>query len=87
MHSGQTSHRLGKIPLVLGMPVIITQNYDVGGGIVNGSIGTLDTIRYAEDELTGKRYLKSCVVRLDDAVATSMDHLDAGLFPVLEDTV
>jgi hypothetical protein len=46
LHSGQTSQRLGKIPLVRGMPVLITQNFDVDGGIVNGSRGTLQKIRY-----------------------------------------
>lgn len=40
-HSGATNQRLGKIPLVLGMQVVVSQNFDVPGGVVNGSIGTL----------------------------------------------
>ena len=41
LDSGKTSYRLGKILLVLGMPVMFTQNFDVESGIVNGSIGIL----------------------------------------------
>ncbi|KAJ8457453.1 hypothetical protein ONZ51_g11523 [Trametes cubensis] len=37
--SGETQQRLGRIPLVIGMPVIVSQNFDVESGIVNGSRG------------------------------------------------
>ncbi|KAG1799399.1 uncharacterized protein HD556DRAFT_1231589 [Suillus plorans] len=37
LNSGKTNMRLGKIPLVIGMPVLVSQNFDVEGGIVNGS--------------------------------------------------
>ncbi|KAJ3009702.1 hypothetical protein NUW54_g2705 [Trametes sanguinea] len=87
MHSGQTCHRLGKIPLVLGMPVIISQNFDVQGGIVNGSIGVLAKIRYRIDTMSGRRVLTSCVIRLRDVSAKPMFNLEEGYFPVLEDTV
>jgi hypothetical protein len=36
MNSGKTNQRLGVIPLVIGMPVMICQNFDVERGIVNG---------------------------------------------------
>ena len=36
----KTNQRLGKIPLVIGMPVMIAQNYDVENRIVNGCTGT-----------------------------------------------
>lgn len=48
-HSGQTKHRLRHIPLVIGMPVAINQNFDVAAGIVNGSQGILKKIRYTTD--------------------------------------
>ena len=70
--SSKTSQRLGRIPLAIGMPVIITQNHDVGGGIVNGSIGTLTKIRYVCDHLTGHRHLTSCAVRLTNLGADVM---------------
>lgn len=41
MHSGLTKQWLGKIPLVIGIPVMITHNFDVENGIVNGCTGIL----------------------------------------------
>ena len=41
LHSSKTNYQLGKLPLVLGMPVMFTQNFDVKSGIVNGSTGIL----------------------------------------------
>ena len=41
LHSGETNLRLGRLLLVIGMPVMITHNFDVQSGIVNGSTGTL----------------------------------------------
>lgn len=38
-HSGQTKHRLRRILFVIGMPVLINQNFDVKAGVVNGSWG------------------------------------------------
>ncbi|KAJ3915074.1 hypothetical protein F5877DRAFT_9102, partial [Lentinula edodes] len=56
-----SNQRLGRIPLVIGMPVIITQNFDVHGGIVNGSQGILKSIRYKIDD-QGRRHAISCVI-------------------------
>ncbi len=61
--SGTTSQRLGMLPLVIGMPVMITQNFDVEGGVVNGATGTLEQIRYRLDE-DGRRIALSCVVNV-----------------------
>ena len=49
LNSGVTNQRLGKNPLVIGMPVMITQNYDVENRIVNGCIGILKKICYQEN--------------------------------------
>ncbi|KAI1782012.1 hypothetical protein LXA43DRAFT_870201, partial [Ganoderma leucocontextum] len=87
LHSRQTVHRLGRIPLALGMPVMVAQNFDVGGGIVNGSIGTLTGIRFATDSLTGHRKLISCTVCIPDCRAPTMSSLTDNEFPILEDTV
>jgi hypothetical protein len=84
-HSGQTKHRLRRIPLVVGMPVAINQNFDVAAGVVNGSQGILRKIRYFEDN-EGRRYLKSCVVEIDNADDVDMPHLPKRHFPVLPDT-
>ncbi|KAI9067028.1 hypothetical protein FKP32DRAFT_1564569, partial [Trametes sanguinea] len=86
-HSGQTAHRLNKIPLVVGMPVMIFQNFALSDGVVNGCIGTLSSIRYSEDLASGKRYLKSCTVLLDDTSGPAMTNLSPGEYPVLPDVV
>ena len=39
--SNKTGRHIGALPLVLGMPVVITENFNVAGGIVNGSTGIL----------------------------------------------
>ena len=44
LHSGKTNQRLTRIPLVLGMPVMILQNFDIEAGVVNGCTGTLKRI-------------------------------------------
>ncbi|KAM5533946.1 hypothetical protein V8D89_012371 [Ganoderma adspersum] len=85
--SGCTAHCLGSIPLVLGMPIIISQNFDIAGGIVNGSIGTLTKIRYTTDSLSSQCHLILCVVHLPDSAACQMPDLDDNEFSVLQDTV
>ncbi|KAI1784627.1 P-loop containing nucleoside triphosphate hydrolase protein [Ganoderma leucocontextum] len=87
LHSGQTAHHLGCIPLALSMPIMVAQNFDVSGGIVNGSIGTLTSIRFATNNLSGHRKLISCTVRIPDCSAPQMSCLTDNEFPILEDTV
>lgn len=72
--SRQCSQRLSRIPLALGMKVIICQNFDVPGGIVNGTIGVLRRIRYHLDS-AGDRHLTSCVVHLPELATGSLPHL------------
>ncbi|KAJ3845876.1 hypothetical protein EV368DRAFT_3365, partial [Lentinula lateritia] len=64
-----TNQRLGRIPLVIGMPVIITQNFDVHAGVVNGAQGLLKSIRYKVDE-QGRRHAISCVITLSTTELT-----------------
>ncbi|KAJ3878154.1 hypothetical protein F5879DRAFT_764039, partial [Lentinula edodes] len=63
-----TSQRLGRIPLVIGMPVMITQNFDVDSGVVNGCHGILKSIRYRTDS-QGFRHAISCIVDARDTTA------------------
>ena len=74
LHSGKTNQRLGKIPLVLGMPVIITHNFDVQSGIVNGCTGTLTNIRYQVD-INGNRHATSCVIHAPHTSGGPLPHL------------
>ncbi|KAI0326522.1 hypothetical protein GY45DRAFT_1219667, partial [Cubamyces sp. BRFM 1775] len=87
LHSGETCHQLGKIPLVLRMPVMVTQNFNVNSGIVNGSIGRLKSIRYTMHANTQHRYLISCTIYFPDLNGEAMQGLQIGEYPILEDTV
>lgn len=86
LHSGKTSHRLGRLPLVIGMPVMITQNYDVEDGAVNGSRGILRRIRYRTDQ-DGRRHAISCVVEVEDYSGDPLPHLPKQFVPCLQDSV
>ena len=68
------------------MPVLINQNFDVEGGIVNGSTGTIESIRYIIDE-NSERHLVSCTVQVKDCTDDALPHLEPHHIPILEDTV
>jgi ATP-dependent exoDNAse (exonuclease V) alpha subunit len=73
-HSGKTDQRAGVLPLCKDMPVMITQNYDVGNGIVNGCIGTLQKVNYAVDD-KGLRHAQSCIIRTEEVSGPCLPHL------------
>ena len=84
--SGKTGQRLGKLPIALGMPVIINQNFDVGGGLVNGSFGYLRDYRFQTDE-DGVRTLTSCIVEIPDLTCEPLPHLPPRHVAIVSDTV
>jgi hypothetical protein len=86
MDSGATNSRLGKIPLVMGMPVMISQNFDVPGGVVNGCSGFLRSVRYRVDN-NGDRHAISCVVEAPDTSPGIVAGLPDHHVVALEDTV
>ncbi|KAJ7748832.1 hypothetical protein DFH07DRAFT_747110, partial [Mycena maculata] len=86
MDSGATKSRLGKIPLVIGMPVMIAQNFDVPGGVVNGCSGILKSVRYRLDH-EGNRHAISCIVEAPDTSPGIIDGLPDHHVVALEDTV
>ncbi|KZT55305.1 hypothetical protein CALCODRAFT_437412, partial [Calocera cornea HHB12733] len=71
-------------PLVLGMPVVLTTNYDVESGIVNGTYGTLMGIRYQVDG-QGQRHVTSCLIHTNDFKGPALAGLPAGQVPVMAD--
>ncbi|KAF9031624.1 hypothetical protein BJ165DRAFT_1310814, partial [Panaeolus papilionaceus] len=77
---------LGKIPLVIGMPVMIAQNYDVEGGVVNGCTGTLKKIRYTTDA-NGQCYAVSCIIESPNISCSTLSGLSANQAPVLQETI
>lgn len=87
LESGKTNQRLGRIPMVIGMPVMIMQNFDVPSGVVNGCKGTLTKIRYRIDN-DGRRHAISCVIRAPQtSFQTPLPFLaDKELVVALEDT-
>ncbi|KAJ4464237.1 hypothetical protein C8J55DRAFT_405368, partial [Lentinula edodes] len=71
-----TNQRLGRIPLVIGMPVMITHNFDVQSGVVNGCHGILKSIRYRLDS-QGRQHAISCVISTQSINADSpLPYLD-----------
>ncbi|KIM74966.1 hypothetical protein PILCRDRAFT_50087, partial [Piloderma croceum F 1598] len=81
-----TNQQLGKIPLVLGMPVMISQNFDVEAGVVNGCTGTLKCIRYRVDK-EGRRQAISCVVHAPNMLGENLPQLPDHHVVALEDSV
>jgi hypothetical protein len=71
--------------MVIGMPVMITQNFDVEGGIVNGTTGTLKKIRYYMDN-QNRRHATSCVVESNSVSGDALPNLSNHEAAVLEDT-
>lgn len=86
LHSGKTKMRLGRLPLVIGMPVMITQNFCVPDGVVNGCSGILKRIRYKVDQ-QGKRYATSCVVHAQDTSGNRLHQLPEKHVVSIRDTV
>jgi len=66
------------------MPVMITQNYDIQNGIVNGCIGTLERVNYTTDE-EGYRHAHSCIIRTENMSGPCLPHLKDHEIAILED--
>jgi hypothetical protein len=86
MDSAKTLSRLGRLPLVIGMPVMIAQNFDVPGGVVNGCTGTLAQVQY-QVGADGKRYAISCIINAPDTLPGIMPELPPHHVAVMRDTV
>ena len=84
--SNKTGGRIGVLPLVLGMPVVITENFDVMGGIVNGSKGILRKVRSRVGD-DNKRYITSCIVELPQLSADPLPNLPPRFVAVLPNDV
>lgn len=70
---------------MLGMPMLVSQNFDVEGGVINGSRGTISHICYRIDD-KGRRCLLSDIVQITDSTNKSSSHLLPHNLPILADT-
>ena len=86
LHSGCTNNWLKWLPLAIGMPVMITTNIDIPGGIVNGSVGQVHSIDFMTLN-NGDRVLNHCIVHLPTARAAPMLRLSANEFPIMPSSV
>ncbi|KAF8332953.1 hypothetical protein F5887DRAFT_893920 [Amanita rubescens] len=82
LHSGISNGVLRKLPLVIGMPVMITSNINVESGVVNGSVGTVHSI-YFKTSPDGRRILTCCVVHIPRASSQNMTGLADKLYPIM----
>ncbi|KAG2133021.1 hypothetical protein DEU56DRAFT_739171 [Suillus clintonianus] len=81
MQSTHTNDALGELPLIPGMPVMITDNAAMSCKIVNGSRGTLKSIHYEADS-EGNRYALYALVDLPGN-ALHVPGLQADVVPIL----
>ena len=84
--SSATNHRLGWIPLVIGMPVMIMTNFDVEHGVVNGQTSILKSVQYWINH-DGLRHATSCIVESDRIVGEVLPGLEKKQAVALEDKV
>ena len=86
IHSGRSSNRLKRLLMIVGMPVMITTNIDLMGGIVNGMLATIRAIDFSILP-NGDRVLNHCIVHIPSARAPPMNALADHEYPILPDTI
>lgn len=65
---------------MIGMPVLVTQNFDIEGGIVNCTYGIVK-------QINGKHTLISCVIKATEVNKYAMPHLNPCEVLVLQDSI
>ncbi|KAG1856863.1 hypothetical protein C8R48DRAFT_547860, partial [Suillus tomentosus] len=77
-----THDSLGRLPLIPGMPVMVTENAATSYKIVNGSKGTLKSLRYEVDE-RGYRFAVCAFVEIPGSALAieGLDRLRVPVFP------
>ena len=86
LHSGKTHGMLRQLLLTIGMPIMITTNIDVQGGIVNGSISTVRSISF-KTLPNGDQTLSHCIVHIPNATAPVLPHLSSQEYPIMPESV
>ncbi|KIO18005.1 hypothetical protein M407DRAFT_56736, partial [Tulasnella calospora MUT 4182] len=80
-----THDRLGRLPLAVGMRVMILHNILTSVGVVNGAEGVIKRIVYDEND-SGDRVAKAVFVQVEGAVV-NLPGLEPGVVPVFPDSV
>jgi ATP-dependent DNA helicase PIF1 len=81
LQTTNTNDSLGRLPLIPGMPIMITENAATSCKIVNGSRGTLQSITFDLDE-DGNRFPVCALVHIKDSTLY-VPGLDEGVIPIL----
>lgn len=83
--SRETNDSLGRLPLFVGMRVMVTENLALTKGVVNGIEGVVHSIKYTQDEM-GTR-VASVVYLSVDGVDMGIPGILSGLVPIFPETV
>jgi hypothetical protein len=70
IRSSVSKDSMGKIPMVPGMKVMVTENIAIQNKIVNGSEGTLHSMKYKTDD-DGNRYLLAAYIHVPGSALQS----------------
>ncbi|KAG2744808.1 hypothetical protein P692DRAFT_20742685 [Suillus brevipes Sb2] len=81
LQTTSTNDSLGRLPLIPGMLIMITENTATSCKIVNGSRGTLQSITFDIDE-DGNRFMVCALVHIKDSTL-HVSGLDEGVIPIL----
>ncbi|KAG1886351.1 uncharacterized protein F5891DRAFT_968729 [Suillus fuscotomentosus] len=79
--ASDTGDSIGKLPLIPGMPVMITENAATSAHIVNGSRGILKSITYDSDA-DGNKFAVCALVHIPES-ALDVPGLSDGTVPIL----
>lgn len=80
IQTSRTNDAIGKLPLIPGMPVMITENAATSCKIVNGSKGHLESVTYDVDEY-GNRYPVCAFVDIPESTL-QIAGLRSGVIPI-----
>ena len=86
LHTGVSHGVLYKIPLAIGMPIMVTNNVCIESGIANGSIRSVHSILY-KTTTDGRGVLTCCIVSFPKSTSASMPGLSPNLYPILPQTI
>ncbi|KAG2145271.1 hypothetical protein DEU56DRAFT_732276 [Suillus clintonianus] len=78
--STYTNDAIGELPLIPGMPVMITENVATSCKIVNGSKGILQSVTY--EVINGNWYAACALVNIPES-AMHIPGLESGVVPIL----